>query len=167
MCPPQHPTELLNRKPAVKVSQMSGTQDSSSLQRPHALILADPEPDVETLLQFIQEKLAVRRVDTLVELNRALQDCDPDVIFCPWAFQTGTWSSVVNAVKEVKPGIPVIVFSERKDTDTLNEASAWYKIFVGGGFDLLVPPFRNSNVLWVVQQAIESRLAHRMRQRAT
>jgi DNA-binding NtrC family response regulator len=116
-------------------------------------MLSNGEPEMETLAGMLRDHVAVCSVSKLAELQRLLELGDADLLFCPWSFPEGDWNTVVAVIRQTSPDTPVIV------TTRFGDEKEWLRVLEAGGFDLLVPPYRTSVVLTVLEQAVASQEA--------
>jgi DNA-binding NtrC family response regulator len=73
----------------------------------------------------------------------------------PWSFEWSLRSEVLEQVQEKCPSLPVIIFCR------MGSEKEWVEVLEAGGFDLLVPPYRKSTVLSVLEHAVASYEARR------
>ena len=116
------------------------------------LLFFGRQPEVERLIQTLDEGVSLERVDSLEGLPQAIAAARPDVVLCAWSCP---WSKVISVAHNVSAELPVIVVS------SYGGGREWYQVLASGGFDLLTPPHHPSLVKWAIQQAIESHDARR------
>ena len=117
------------------------------------LLLASEEKESAAIRELLRGHVVLTCAQSLRELRALLQKSDYDAVFCSWAFHAGTWSEVLDVVREESPEVPTIVLSR------VGAEQEWVEALEAGAFDLLAPPFRERSLLAVLEQASASREA--------
>ena len=120
---------------------------------PRVLLLTTDEPEAAQLNALLSEYVTLAWARDLCELGRLLETGQYDALFCDWSFYSGAWSEVLQEVRKLNPDLPVIILSR-----TAAERE-WLEVLDAGAFDLLAPPYREHNLLAVLEQATASRQA--------
>jgi DNA-binding NtrC family response regulator len=68
-------------------------------------------------------------------------------VICEQKLPDGTWRNVLNHLTDTFPSTPLVVCSQ------LADAELWVEVLNVGGFDVLAKPFREEEVLWVLESA--------------
>jgi len=114
---------------------------------PKILLLSDDEMETAALRELLCEHVLLTPVDDIAELAVHLENSQYDAIFCPWSFHHGRWGEALSQIQRRDPDLPVIIFSR-----TGGERE-WIEVLESGAFDLLVAPYRRSDILGVLEQA--------------
>lgn len=117
------------------------------------LLLVSEDKETAVVRELLQEHGIVTCAGNLPELRTLLRKNSYDALFCAWSFHTGTWSEVLEIVREESPEVPTIVLSR------VGTEREWTAALEAGAFDLLIPPFRKHSLLAVLEQASASREA--------
>ena len=120
---------------------------------PRVLLLTTDEPEAAQLSALLSEYVTLARAHDLRELGTLLETGQYDALFCDWSSYSVAWDEVLQEVRERYPDLPVIVLSR-----TAAERE-WLEVMEAGAFDLLAPPYREHNLLAVLEQAAASRQA--------
>jgi DNA-binding NtrC family response regulator len=131
------------------------------VQQQKVLLLSTEGADSAALQQILREHVALQKVENLLELPRDLEGGNYDAVFCGWSFNKGTWKDALRQVHQRRPDLPVVIFYKSGDEQE------WIEVLEAGGFDLLVPPYRQSTVLAVLEHAVASHSARRFHEVAT
>ena len=126
-------------------------KSSAASKSPRVCFLGDIEMELQPLMDMLDELAIVKRIRDLSTLDAALKDSQFDMVFCLWSFEDGTWMDVVQSSGRSSPEVPVIVVSRS------GSEKKWVQVLAGGGFDLLVPPYRSIIVAALMEQARTSR----------
>ena len=73
-----------------------------------------------------------------------------DVVFCDWNCADGTWHDVLLRLKELSLQVPLVVLSR------CGCEKEWVEVLEAGAFDFLVPPYTTTQILAVLEHALES-----------
>lgn len=73
-----------------------------------------------------------------------------DAVFCDWDCADGAWKDVLLKLKEMKLQIPLVVLSR------CGCEKEWVEALEAGAFDFLVPPYTATQILAVLEHALES-----------
>ena len=84
------------------------------------------------------------------EIARQLQQKKYDAVFCARALCSGSWSEVVQGVRQQCPELPVIILSQTADE------KEWAEVLAAGAFDLLGLPCYDRTLLSVMEHAMAS-----------
>jgi DNA-binding NtrC family response regulator len=74
-------------------------------------------------------------------------------LFCPWRLGSHEWTDVLEVVREMRPGLPVIVVAKKGGWEE------WAQVLEAGAFDLLVSPIAEITAMATLQQAAAIRSA--------
>jgi DNA-binding NtrC family response regulator len=147
--------------PLLAVANLISEKEELVVQHPKILLLSTDGIESAALQRILNEHVALQKVENLLELQRNLDGGDYDVMFCGWSFHTGTWNDALRQVKQRCPNLPVVIFYKS------GGEQEWIEVLEAGAFDLLVPPYRESTVLAVLEHALASHSARRFCEVAT
>ena len=120
------------------------------------LLLSSDETETRRWIDILQEHVVLTKVRDRAELRNALEGGDFDALLCAWSYYERTWNDVLKTVQEIRPDLPVILFSR------VGGEREWVQAIEAGAFDLLSAPYYwKSTVLPVLEQAVDSCEARR------
>ena len=76
-----------------------------------------------------------------------IEKLQPDVVFCA-AEPEYCYTSLLEAVKQMRPALPVVVVSR------LPEISKWLNALEAGAADYCCPPFESAHIRWILESAL-------------
>jgi DNA-binding NtrC family response regulator len=119
------------------------------LRVPEVLLVCDA--DERAILQKVLEPHAeLTCACTPEEMSEQLERASYDALFCARSSCMGSWSEVLEKVRQFYPHLPVIVASRTADEQE------WLGAIKTGAFDLLSPPYHERVMLSVLEHAIVS-----------
>ncbi|HWP84353.1 MAG TPA: response regulator [Terriglobia bacterium] len=121
--------------------------------KPNVLLVGGEGADAAELEAILRKHANLFRADPPQDLKKILEQDWYDAAFCEWAVR----NTVLLQVREKCSHLPVVVFYR-----TGGERE-WVEVLQAGGFDLLVPPYREKTVLATLEQAVASHQASRDR----
>lgn len=71
-----------------------------------------------------------------------------DLVFC--SAERECYAPLVQAVKENRPGLPIVVVSR------CGEVTEWLDALEAGASDYCAPPFESTQVRWILENALKS-----------
>lgn len=123
------------------------------LAYPNVLLFADDEREARELQQLLSPYARLTCAQTLAELGQMLKSREYDALFCTEFPRTGTWGDVIPEIHKSHPDLPVIILSRSA------AGHDWRELLDAGAFDLLAPPYRETTLMGVLEQATASRQA--------
>jgi DNA-binding NtrC family response regulator len=80
------------------------------------------------------------------ETLHTLNSDDFDVLFCPWEIKGCGWSDFTGLLKNVRPGLPIVIYYH------CGGEPEWTEVLEAGAFDLLAPPFKRQKAGIVITE---------------
>ena len=83
------------------------------------------------------------------DLSHLLDGVDAEVVFC--GAKPEQYTSVLGAIKQHKPGVPLVVVSR------LPDVCEWLEALKAGACDYCAPPFESTQMGWILESALRAR----------
>jgi len=117
-------------------------------ERPKLLSVSADAEDHSVLQRMLSgQGLLVTAAASCREALDYLRADQPCVIFCESSMKDGSWRDLLNYVSTVVEAPPLVV------TSRLADDHLWSEVLNLGGWDVLAKPFREQEVLYVVDSA--------------
>ena len=129
------------------------------VRQPKVLLVSSTETESNVLERVLSEHVSLHTIRNLQDLELALEDESYDAVFCGWSFHKEARDAALKTMQQRFPDLPVVVFSRT------GAEQQWIEVLEAGGFDLLVPPYQRSTVLPVLEHAMVSHEARRLRRK--
>ena len=112
------------------------------------LLLSSSEEATGQLRETLAREVELATAWTSQELFHLLQTAKYDAFLCDWESQGGGWREVCHEVRQLYPGLPIIVVSR------CGGEKEWVEVVEVGCFDIVCAPFSARQVLYVVELAV-------------
>jgi DNA-binding NtrC family response regulator len=122
------------------------------------LVVDDDDVIRDTLCELLASNYHCQQASTAEEALRTLQAQSFDVVLTDVSMPGLSGRELLQRVRNLYPGTPVIVVSGLSDQDQAQS------LISGGAFDYLLKPFRLEVVEESVRRAVEQRQAKELRQ---
>jgi len=112
------------------------------------VLLGNGGGEMSVLQGVLAQHTDFARARDISQALRILAAGDYDALFCGWVLPSDTWREALQEVHKRYPNLPVIVVyhaAEEKD---------WIDVLNAGAFDLLAPPYDETAVLAVLEEAV-------------
>jgi DNA-binding NtrC family response regulator len=103
------------------------------LQYPTVLLLSASETEGAVLRQTLSEHVIVTPADNPSDAIHLLESNQYDALLCMRSLDSGTWGDIVETVRDLYPGLPVINIAGTA------EERQWMEMLDTGTFDILLP----------------------------
>jgi two-component system, NtrC family, nitrogen regulation response regulator GlnG len=141
--------------------QALGTQWQSNehRQRMKPIWIVDDDQSIRFVLEkaLAREEFAVRSFTNPRDVIAALADDEPQVLVSDIRMPGGSGVDLLAQVKEMHPGLPVIIMTAYSDLDSAVSA------FQGGAFEYLPKPFDVPKAVELIRRAVEESLREAVR----
>jgi len=115
------------------------------------LLLSSNEEATGQLRETLAREVELAAAWTGEELFHLLETAQYDAFLCDWESLGGRCREVCREVKQLYPGLPIIVVSR------CGGEQEWVEVLEAGCFDLIAAPYSVRQVLSVVEYAVASR----------
>jgi DNA-binding NtrC family response regulator len=115
---------------------------------PRVVLLGNGGGEMSALKGVLAQHTIFTRVRDIPQALDVLAAGDYDALFCGWVLHSNTWREALKEIRKHYPDLPVVVVyhaAEEKD---------WCEVLDAGAFDLLAPPYEESMVLAILEDAI-------------
>jgi two-component system nitrogen regulation response regulator GlnG len=121
--------------------------------------IVDDDQSIRFVLEkaLAREEFAVRSFSNSRDLLAALQHDEPQVLVSDIRMPGGSGIELLAKVKELHPGMPVIIMTAYSDLDSAVSA------FQGGAFEYLPKPFDVPKAVELIRRAVEESLREQVR----
>lgn len=108
--------------------------------------------------RILGEHMVLERVQDLTELQAVLGNGNHcDAVLCGRSFRKGDWKDALRYVLQRSPDLPVIIFRR------IGTEKEWVEVLGAGAFDLLAAPGVQDPILPVLEHAVASYEAIRLK----
>ncbi len=122
-------------------------------KNPKKILVVDDEPDMRWILTNVLKKKGYRTItadDGKKAVQKVIKD-DPDIILLDIRMPEMDGIQVLEKVREINPSTPVIIITAFADVKNAVQAMKL------GAHDYLIKPFDNSELLLIIERALEKR----------
>jgi DNA-binding NtrC family response regulator len=99
--------------------------------------------ELKSALQVDDQTVRAADESADTDCRREIARSKPDIVFCPAA--PSYFRTILEAVKKVRPGLPVVVVSR------FPEVSEWLDAMEAGASDYCASPFEPAQVRWILE----------------
>lgn len=112
---------------------------------PRVILISSNEAEAVLVSNIFTHELSMDRVNSLSELETALDETSYDAVFCGWSLHK---SRGYDALGGIKDGIPPVIFLPKV------EKSGWAEMLQVGAFQLLSVPVWKEEIVSVLEYGV-------------